>query len=215
MTVQQVLTSLQLVQTTPVLIAGSSYQFAATGIDQFGQPIAAPPAVVWSADPGPVGQTMDPGGLFTTPSTAQGVATVRAVSGTVQGSWLVIVSTMGIFAASQDIGGPSHPGSMIYDSATGVYTVSGGGWDIWNNSDQFHFVYTPLTGDTALIARVTGVAQTDPWAKAGVMLRASADPDAMFVDMLITPQNVSFQWRSTTGGPCDTYTVWGSTAPSG
>ena len=31
--------------------------------------------------------------------------------------------------------------------ASGIFSVSGAGADIWNNSDQFHFVYQTLTGD--------------------------------------------------------------------
>ena len=41
---------------------------------------------------------------------------------------------------SNDIGLPSPAGSAAYNATTGTYTVSGGGSDIWNNSDQFQFV---------------------------------------------------------------------------
>ena len=43
--------------------------------------------------------------------------------------------------------------------------VVGGGIDIWDTSDQFHFVYQPLTGDGTIQARVTSIEETDPWAK--------------------------------------------------
>lgn len=212
-TVQQVLSGIQIAQVPQVILAGTSYSFTVVGLDQFGQQTAAPPVVAWSVDPGPAAGTIDANGLFTAPAAGEGVATLRATSGAVAASTQVLVSTLGMFTASADIGSPDVAGSMRYDSTTATYTVSGGGWDIWNNSDQFHFVSVPVTGDAALIARVTQVAHTDDWAKAGVMLRASADADSMFVDMLVTPTNVSFQWRDATGGPADAYTVWGPTSP--
>src|SRR6266481_5318557 len=66
--------------------------------------------------------------------------------------------------ADQDIGSPSQPGSASY--ANGIWTVSGGGADIWNSADQFHFVYTNSGASTA-VALVDSLDNTDPWAKAG------------------------------------------------
>ena len=63
------------------------------------------------------------------------------------------------------------PGSASY--ANGVFTVNGGGADIWGGSDQFNYVSQPLTGDGSIVARVTSQSDTDPWAKAGVMIKQS------------------------------------------
>jgi regulation of enolase protein 1 (concanavalin A-like superfamily) len=99
-----------------------------------------------------------------------------------------------------DIGGPGRPGSSFYDPAAGTWTVAGGGVDIWNTSDQFRFVSQGFTGDGSLIAKVNGAPNTDPWAKAGVMFRDSADASAVFADVMATPGNgVTFQWRDTYG----------------
>lgn len=212
-TVQQLLSGIQIIQGPQVALAGASYQLAVSGIDQFGQPTVAPPAVVWSVDPGPASGTIDATGFLTILPNAEGVATIRAQSGAIAAVLQVLVSAMGIFTASQDIGGPDMTGFLRFDSSSATYTISGGGWDIWNNSDQFHFVSAPISGDAALVAQVTTLERTDDWAKAGVMIRASADPDSMFVDMLVTPTNVSLQWRNATGGLADTFTVWGPTAP--
>jgi hypothetical protein len=46
---------------------------------------------------------------------------------------------------ARDIGGPGRPGSSFYDSAAGTWTVAGGGADIANTSDQFHFVSQGFT----------------------------------------------------------------------
>jgi hypothetical protein len=55
---------------------------------------------------------------------------------------------------------------------------------------------------------------TDPWAKAGVMFRDSADPRSVFADVMVTPGNgVIFQWRNSYGAPADRYQVTGLQAP--
>ena len=77
-----------------------------------------------------------------------------------------------------DIGGPGRPGYAAFNPDTGTWTVAGGGVDIWNTSDQFHFVSQSSTGDGNLTAHVASVQNTDPWAKAGLMFRDSADPGA-------------------------------------
>src|SRR4051812_33297422 len=65
-----------------------------------------------------------------------------------------------------DIGSPALTGSTTY--ASGVFTVKAAGTDIWGTSDQFRFVYQPITGDVEVIARVDSIAAADPWSKAGV-----------------------------------------------
>src|ERR1043166_9463423 len=70
-----------------------------------------------------------------------------------------------------DIGFPSQPGSASFDGVT--WTVSGGGDDIWNDSDNFHFAFEGASDDAVITARVTAVQSTDSWAKAGVMFRDS------------------------------------------
>src|SRR5207244_7813006 len=98
--------------------------------------------------------------------------------------------------------------------SAGTWTVSGGGADIWNTADQFHFAYENGGVYAVAIAQVTSLQETDPWAKAGVMFRDSNDPSAMFADVLVTPGNgVSFQWRDTTGGGCNYSEVGGIVAP--
>ena len=111
----------------------------------------------------------------------------------------------------QDIGSPGVPGGFSYGD--GNWSVEGGGADIWNSSDQFNYASTNLTGDSVLIAQVTGVTNTDPWSKAGVMFRSSNAANAQFVDMVVAPgEGVSMQWRDTNGQP-NYYQTTGITAP--
>ena len=47
----------------------------------------------------------------------------------------------------------------------------GSGEDIQGTADEFRYVYQTATGNCEIKARVTGVGNTNPWAKAGVMIR--------------------------------------------
>ncbi len=97
-----------------------------------------------------------------------------------------------------DIGALALAGSASYNN--GTFTVSGAGTDIWNADDQFQFVSQPDSGNGTLIAQVASQTNTNAWAKAGVMIRASSAANSPFVDVVQTPGNgVDLQWRDTSG----------------
>jgi hypothetical protein len=99
----------------------------------------------------------------------------------------------------QDIGSPVLSGSASYSA--GTFTVKASGADIWGTSDQFHYVYRPLSGDGTIIARVASIQNTDPWAKTGVMIRESLASNSTFAEMIVSPgKGLAFQRRLTTGG---------------
>ena len=126
-----------------------------------------------------------------------------------------LLTSIGIFSGSLDIGSPSPAGSSSYNANTGVYTVAGGGADIWNTSDQFQYLSESFTGNGAILAQVTSVEDANAWSKAGVMFRDSTSAGAMFADMVVTPgEGVSFQWRLSTGGNCGDTQLTGITAPA-
>src|SRR5207253_9283614 len=109
---------------------------------------------------------------------------------------------------------PGAAGSASLDSATGTWTVAGGGADIWTAADQFHFARQALSGNGTVVARVTAVANTNAWAKAGVMLRNDDTPGSAFANVDVTPGNgVTFQWRSTAGAAAASVTIAGLAAP--
>ncbi|MCA9235974.1 MAG: fibronectin type III domain-containing protein [Planctomycetales bacterium] len=117
-----------------------------------------------------------------------------------------------IFTANQDIGSFTPAGSYSEDG--GTYTVNGAGSDIWNNSDQFQFVYKSLAGDGTIIARVDSVENTDVWAKAGVMFRDTLNAGSIHALMAVTPgSGAAFQYRSSTNGNSNNNNVNGYTAP--
>ena len=51
--------------------------------------------------------------------------------------------------------------------------MNGIGADIWGTSDQFRYAYKTLTGNGTIVARVHSIANSNTWAKAGVMIRQS------------------------------------------
>jgi hypothetical protein len=81
------------------------------------------------------------------------------------------------------------------------FTILGSGHDIWDPSDAFHFVYQAVGNRTVTISsRVISVQETSDWAKAGVMIRETLDPDSAHAMMVITPgQGAAFQFRPAKG----------------
>jgi hypothetical protein len=100
---------------------------------------------------------------------------------------------------SADIGAVGATGSQRL--VNGTWTVSGSGADIYSTADGFHFAYGTLTGDGSLSARATSQTYVTPWAKTGVMLRASTDPSSAFYAAILTPGFGAFvEYRSQAGG---------------
>ena len=55
-----------------------------------------------------------------------------------------------------------------------------------------------------ITACVTSVQNTDAWAKAGVMIRETLQPNSTFAAAYVTPSNgIAAQWRASSGGQCD------------
>jgi hypothetical protein len=92
--------------------------------------------------------------------------------------------------------------------------MTGSGYDIWDNADEFHFAYKTLTGQGSIIARVESVDNTDPWAKAGVMIRESLEAGSVHAFACVTPESgVASQGRIDTGGTSFNTAEGGITAP--
>jgi hypothetical protein len=114
-------------------------------------------------------------------------------------------------------GYPASVGSFV-EGPAGTYTMTGSGADIWAvdgvEADQFHFAFKVLTGTGSIVARVQSVENTNSWAKAGVMIRETLDPDSAHAMMVVTPgSGISFQRRPGTGATSIDDTTSGITAP--
>ncbi len=120
----------------------------------------------------------------------------------------------GIFPSYSDVGTPTTAGSST-GLVNGVYKVYGGGTAISGAADQFHYNYTTATGDSVLIARVTGLVQLNVNSMAGVMLRASTAANSVFAMAALSPlQGVVFSSRATTGAVTTNTFSTGKKVPS-
>lgn len=111
-----------------------------------------------------------------------------------------------------DIGAVGQAGSAGYSA--GTFTVTGSGADIEGTADAFRSVYQTIGPNGEIRARVVNVQGTDPWAKAGVMIREGLASNAVNAAMVVTASNgVEFQRRIIAGGGTSSTVVSGALAP--
>jgi hypothetical protein len=114
-------------------------------------------------------------------------------------------------------GYPASTGSFV-ESPAGTYTITASGSDIWAvngvEADEFHFAYKMLSGAGSITAKVVSISHTNDWAKAGVMIRESLNPDSAHAFACVTPSyGVAMQYRPSTGGTSVNNNQTGVTAP--
>ena len=127
---------------------------------------------------------------------------------TAEESWAVInylditpLVSAAVTWTSTDVGTTGVAGSASF--AGGIYTLTGGGADIWNSTVGYHYDWQTESGNATLVARVATLQNTDPWAKAGVVMAGSLNADDAYAGVFVTPGNgVVFQWRTAAGVDC-------------
>lgn len=67
----------------------------------------------------------------------------------------------------------------------GAFSIKAGGTDIFNNTDNGHFIYRLIEGDGELVARVESLSKTAAGTKAGLLMRDSLKPDARNVAVMV------------------------------
>jgi hypothetical protein len=100
-----------------------------------------------------------------------------------------------------DLGDVGQPGSSMSTPLDARrFTLGGAGGDIWGTADAFHYVYQPIICHTDIYAEVTSLQNTHEFAKAGIMIRATTDPDAASVILDVKPDNsLEFMARTSPG----------------
>jgi regulation of enolase protein 1 (concanavalin A-like superfamily) len=99
---------------------------------------------------------------------------------------------------SAGVGNPSISGGLISRNNGCVIKASGN--DIWGNTDNFHYAYQIITGDFEITTKILNIDDTDPWAKAGIMIRGTLYGSSKNVFMCISSKNgASFQQRMLVG----------------
>jgi hypothetical protein len=108
-----------------------------------------------------------------------------------------------------DIGCPQLAGSA-HQTDSG-WDLIAGGQDIWEKSDQFHFVFKGISGDFDVIVRVESFIPAHLYSKAGLMIRETLNADSPHLMFLVfandEPRNnnlgaYEMQFRRETGGDC-------------
>ncbi|HUK36733.1 MAG TPA: hypothetical protein VLV86_22615 [Vicinamibacterales bacterium] len=116
---------------------------------------------------------------------------------------VLFFSTVSSIAHSQewtstDVGAVGVPGSATNAGAS--WTVRGSGGDIWGNADAFQFVHRLTNTSGFAIVRVDDLQASQPFAKAGVMIRASLDPQAATAILDVKPDGgLEFMARQASG----------------
>ena len=114
--------------------------------------------------------------------------------------------------AGLDIGTVGASGST--SQSGDIITVIGAGSDIYGTADAFQFAPQLVSGDCDIRALVTSVGNTDPWAKAGVMIRETLDPAAKNIAMVMSYGNgAEIQYCSSVGGSTSYAQSSGKTTP--
>mgnify|MGYP000498303652 CR=1 FL=1 len=103
-------------------------------------------------------------------------------------------------AENVDVGDVSVPGEATYDEFRDVWTVVGDGRDIWQDIDEFHFVYGETSGPVRIEGRLGEFEGVHEYSKAGLMVRDGLDDDAAFAFVGATSDFGSETlWRERTG----------------
>ena len=108
---------------------------------------------------------------------------------------------LGLFSNHTDVGTVLHAGSVDYNPSTHTYSVGGSGENMWFATDDFQFVWTKMSGDVTLSARLAILDKDgDPHRKAVLMIRQSLDSDAAYADAALHGDGLtSLQFRAAKG----------------
>jgi len=109
---------------------------------------------------------------------------------------------LGMFESEKNVGAVGRAGSIEYKGSGKEYVVTGGGANIWDTRDAFHFVWRKVSGDVIATTDIDWQAEgLHPHRKAGWMLRQSLEDDAAYVDAVVHGDGlISLQYRKEQGG---------------
>ena len=126
--------------------------------------------------------------------------------------WLIGLATLhgspasgqvlGDFDGHTDVGNPKIAGEASYDAGRQEYSVSGSGYNVWFDHDEFHFVWKRISGDFVVRASARFVGEgVDPHRKLGWMVRSALDSNATHVNAVVHGDGLTaLQSRHSVGG---------------
>jgi TolB protein len=113
----------------------------------------------------------------------------------------VFSQSIGIFDGHSDVGINVKPGSATYLPETGQYVISGAGYNVWADHDEFQYVYKKIKGDFILYTRAEFLGTwVNYHRKVGWMVRQSLDGKSPHINAVEHGDGLtSLQWRPTAG----------------
>ncbi len=108
-----------------------------------------------------------------------------------------------IFDGHTDVGNPIKKGSATYIPATNQYVISGAGYNVWFDHDEFQYVWKKMKGDFILYAQAEFLGSwVNYHRKVGWMVRKSLAGNSPHVNAVEHGDGLtSLQWRPTAGAP--------------
>src|SRR6202000_2913212 len=108
---------------------------------------------------------------------------------------------IGIFDDHGDVGTNVKPGSAVYIPSTGQYVISGAGYNVWADHDEFQYVYKKLKGDFILYTRAEFLGTwVNYHRKVGWMVRQSLAGNSAHINAVEHGDGLtSLQFRRTAG----------------
>ncbi len=108
---------------------------------------------------------------------------------------------IGIFDGHGDVGQNVKTGSATYIPESGQYVISGAGYNVWGDHDEFQFLWKKMSGDFILHAKAEFLGNwVDYHRKVGWMVRKSLDGNSPHVNAVEHGDGLtSLQYRRTAG----------------
>lgn len=108
---------------------------------------------------------------------------------------------LGVFESQSDIGAGVKPGSATFIPQTGQYVISGAGYNVWGDHDEFQYAWKKMKGDFILYTRAEFLGDwVNYHRKVGWMVRKSLDGNSAHVNAVEHGDGLtSLQFRRTAG----------------
>jgi TolB protein len=106
-----------------------------------------------------------------------------------------------LFDSSGDVGTNVKPGSTTFIPATGQYVISGAGYNVWADHDEFQYTWKKMRGDFIVYARAEFLGTwVNYHRKVGWMVRKSLEGNSAQVNAVEHGDGLtSLQWRPSAG----------------
>ncbi|MDR2912025.1 MAG: hypothetical protein LBV38_01805 [Alistipes sp.] len=108
---------------------------------------------------------------------------------------------VGIFEGSNDVGCPLMRGSSAFDAATGTYTLTGAGFNMWDLNDEYHMLWKKVSGNFSMSTKITFEGEgVNAHRKMGIIIRESLEGNSECAYVTVHGDGLtSLQYREEAG----------------